>query len=63
MAVRVILAPNPRRSLHAPPADLVSWGSVWLYVFSGAMYQPTRLSATVYALANAAMVHAGENIV
>src|SRR5687768_13507219 len=25
-----------------------------VYVFSGAMYQPTRLSASVYALANAA---------
>jgi hypothetical protein len=44
--------------------------SVRLYVFSGAMYQPTRLSATVYAPANAAKVfrvlagkHAGENIV
>ena len=26
-----------------------------VYVFSGAMYQPTRLSASVYALANAAI--------
>jgi hypothetical protein len=39
-----------------PPADLVKLrSSVRLYVFSGAMYQPTRLSATVYALANIAI--------
>jgi hypothetical protein len=57
--------------VSGPPADLCKLrSSVRLYVFSGATYQPTRFSATVYALANTAMVfrvlagkHAAENIV
>src|SRR3954471_21943542 len=40
---------------HATGREIVR-SSVRLYVFSGNTYQPTRLSAIVYALANAAKV-------